>query len=329
MHLLPAVVLLAPIAMVKAQSLPSWGLSPALTASQSLVIPDTAEAFRVPQSYFTGLLRKALIRGADGRAVPLLIEQPVFEQGRAITELIRGRLVDVYWMGTNRQRETELRAIPIPLLRGLVGFRRFVIRKEEVKAFDKIKSLDDLKKFKACQGLDWPDTQIMRTAGLPVRELANIDTVYKYLSKGICDYFPRGYFEIEYELAERANQYPELLSYPGLVLHYPFAIYYFVRRDNNELAEWIENGLKQMAESGELLDFMKQHPLTASSFPLHHPNVLVLSIPNADMEKNTDYTDTHYWFQLEDFTSPKQTQESSSYELFHHDSLLPEALLPR
>lgn len=114
---------------------------PGLANEQSppkLVIPDTAEAFRVPQSYFTGLLRKALIKGADGRPVPLLLEQPVLEQGRATTELIRGRLIDVYWMGTNKQREAELRPIRIPLTRGLVGYRQFVINRDKKALFDQV-----------------------------------------------------------------------------------------------------------------------------------------------------------------------------------------------
>jgi hypothetical protein len=55
----------------------------------ALIVPDTTEAFRLHQSYFTSLLRKALVKGADDRPVPLLLEQPVMDQGRASTELMK------------------------------------------------------------------------------------------------------------------------------------------------------------------------------------------------------------------------------------------------
>jgi hypothetical protein len=272
----------------------------------TLIIPDTTEAFRIHQSYFTSLLRKALVKGADGRPVPLLLEQPVMDQGRATTELIRGRLMDVYWMGTNKQREKDLRAIRIPLVRGLLGFRRFVIHKNQQTVFDKVNNLADLKALKACQALDWPDTAIMRTAGLQVRELANIEIIYKHLSKGTCDYFPRGYFEVESEVAERADLYPDLMIHDQLVLHYPFAIYFFVSPDNEILALWLERGLNRMIDSGELLVFMKKHPLTASLFPLARPGLRIIHIPNPEMEGNTEYENARYWVQPKEFIIRKK-----------------------
>jgi hypothetical protein len=190
-----------------------------------------------------------------------------------------------------------LRAIRIPLVRGLLGFRRFVIHKNQQAVFDKVNNLADLKALRACQALDWPDTVIMRAAGLHVRELVNIETIYKHLSRGTCDYFPRGYFEIESEVAERAHLYPDLIIHDQLVLHYPFAVYFFVSRDNEPLALWIERGLNRMIDSGELLAFMKEHPLTSSLFPLARPGLRIISIPNPEMEGNTDYENTRYWVQ--------------------------------
>ena len=279
---------------------------------RKLIIPDTSEAFRIPQSYFTGLLRKALVNGANGRPVPLLLEQPFVEQGRATSELLRGRLIDVYWMGTNKKRETELRAIPIPLSRGLLGFRRFAIHRDKIPVFDRIRTREDLISLRACQGSNWPDTAIMRASGLSVRELANIDTVYRYLANGTCDYFPRGHYEIEYELAERASLYPHLVVYDGLMLYYPFAMYFFVSHDNEELGKWIEQGLERMIDTGEFLAFMQQHPLTASSFPLARPNSRIIAIPNQEMEGRLDYKNQRYWFQLEDITRAKKTNYSLS-----------------
>ena len=317
--LLLAARILVPVAWLMVFVLPATAQQSASTSStvstapaipDKLIIPDAPDTFRLSQSYFTGLLRKALVNGANGRPVPVLIEQPIMDQGRAAPELIRGRLIDVYWMGTNKKRETDLRAIPIPLSRGLLGFRRFAIHRDKIPVFDKVKTREDLMSLRACQGKSWPDIAILQAAGLPVRELASIDTVYKHLADGTCDYFPRGHYEIEYELAERASLYPHLVSYEGLILYYPFAMYFFVNRDNETLGKWIEDGLERMIDSGEFLAFMQQHPLTAGSFPLARPNSRIIAIPNRDMEEGRGYKNPRYWFQLNDFISQKKTNYS-------------------
>lgn len=269
---------------------------------EAIKIAGVDPRFRVAQDYFAGLLQKALIRGADGRPVPPLLEQQLMEQERATQELIRGRLLDVYWMGTNSFRETHLRAIKIPLTRGLLGYRRFIIDQAAVEKFRAINNIDQLKQLVACQGRGWPDTLILRAAGLRVREISAYDHIYQSLSSGVCDYYPRGYFEVPSELTTFRKDYPGLANENSILLHYPFAIYYFVNRDNEELATWIERGLERMIDSGEFLAFMHQQPLTASIFPLKlGNNWRIFELSNAEVPSDTDYQNPRYWFQPEDF----------------------------
>lgn len=278
-------------------------IPPASALPPVLKIPTPQPDSLVAQDYYKQLLRLALIAGAAGRPVPELQETSSMEQGRAFYELNRGTLVDVYWMGTNIEREQQLRAIRIPLDRGLMGYRRFIIRSDRQFIFDSITHHDQLKKYLGCQGLDWPDVDIMRAADLRVTEVPVLEGLYQQVVAKRCDYFPRGYFEAEPELMQRHKTYPTLMRYDSLVLHYPFTIYFFVKRNNEELATWIEQGLEKMIDDGALLNYMVGHPLTAHVFPLSKttPPKHTIHIANPYLPADTDFTDERYWFQASDF----------------------------
>ncbi|WAJ71765.1 hypothetical protein [Catenovulum adriaticum] len=61
--------------------------------------------------------------------------------------------------------EERLTPIRIPILKGLLGHRIFIIREGEQKRFSRINSFNDLLKLKAGQGKLWSDTQILKSSG--------------------------------------------------------------------------------------------------------------------------------------------------------------------
>jgi hypothetical protein len=96
--------------------------------------------------------------------------------------------------------------------------------------------------------------------------------------------------------------YPELVRYNKLMLHYPFAVYFFTRKENEALALWIEQGLEQMIDDGELLAHMQQQELTRHVFPLQHKSSDPwISIKNPLLSPDTPVNNSRYWFQPEDF----------------------------
>lgn len=288
--------------------------TPAFATPSVVRIPKPQADSTGAQDYYVGLLRQALAKGAAGRAVPTLVETVAMEQGRAVYELNRGAIVDVYWMGTSIEREKKLRAIRIPLDRGLIGYRRFIIRADRQAEFNAVNTSADLKRLLGCQGLDWPDVDIMRSAGLRVTEVAVLEGLYQQVVAKRCDYFPRGLYEALPELAQRHKTYPELMQFQNLVLYYPFAVYFFVRQDNEELALWIEQGLEQMIDSGEFIAYVTSHSLTSHVFPLHQKvsSSRTIHIANPFLPRDTKYTDARYWFQPEDFSAePPPTATSN------------------
>lgn len=271
------------------------------TAAQLLIAKPRSE-FDINHQYYTSLLKKALAKAAGGRAIPELKPTFAMEQGRALRELAKGESLDVFWVGTDLAKEQEFRAIRIPLERGLMGFRKFILRKDSIKKFDAIRSVQQLQQLTACQGAFWPDVEIMRSSGLKVEEAPVYENIFKQLVAKRCDYFPRGLHEGVIELEKRRPLYPQLVRYNKLMLHYPFAVYFFTRKENEALALWIEQGLEQMIDDGELLAHMQQQELTRHVFPLqHHSSDPWISIKNPLLSPDTPVNNSRYWFQPEDF----------------------------
>ena len=274
------------------------------TAPKARVIKIAAAKpeFAIAQDYFVQLLRKALEAGANGRTVPTINETQLMEQDLGVQEMIRGKKVDVYWMGTDLDRERKLRAIRIPLDRGLIGHRRFIIQQRMKGAFDGVADINSLRSYSACQGVDWPDTKVLRNAGLNVREIISFERIFHEVSTLHCEYFPRGYFEGFSEVEQRKATYPDLMFYENLILNYPFALYFFVNPKDEALARWIETGLEKMIDTGEFIKIMENHPLTRGVFPLNKvKNLRWITIENPGMPAGTDYKNPRYWFQPEDF----------------------------
>ncbi len=214
--------------------------APAVYATETAVIsqirvPKPRSEHDVSHQYYMALLRKALQKAAAGRPLPDIVPVAEMEQGRAVRELEKGQILDLFWMGTDRDKEQQLRAIRIPLERGLMGFRMLTIRRNQIDKFSQISSLQQLHKLTACQGLSWPDTKILQNAGLKVQTSPVYENLFKQVNAGRCDYFPRGLHEGQTELRERIALYPDLVRSPNLILHYPFAIYFFTGKQNEAL----------------------------------------------------------------------------------------------
>lgn len=299
--LLSGSCLFALMAMAQPAELSTELLTPKSIPSE-IRIPQPRSQYDLSQRYYVELLEKALIKGANGRAVPRIKPTLMMEQGRATRELLKGDLIDLFWVGTDVEKEQELRAIRIPLERGLMGFRKFTIRKDRQSDFDQIKNLQQLQQLTACQGAYWPDINILIAAKLPVIAAPVYENIFKQLVAGRCDYFPRGLHEGVVELKQRSALYPDLIRYHDIMLHYPFAVYFFTTKQQEALALWLEQGLEEMITDGELLEHMQQHGLTGHVFPLHtHNSKHWLQLPNPGLAPHTDPTNRRYWFVPADF----------------------------
>lgn len=169
-------------------------------------------------------------------------------QSRAILQLAAQSDIDVLWSMTSKQREQDLLPIRIPLDKGLLGWRLFLITPKRQSKLSLVKTLPDLKKFTATQGHDWPDTDILRANGLRVEGSPHYEFLFTMLEKGAVDYFPRSVLEIWDE--EKKHRHQGLIIEQSLVLQYPTAMYFFVNKHNTKLAMLLERGLRAALQDG-------------------------------------------------------------------------------
>ena len=74
-----------------------------------------------------------------------------YEQGRLFLTLKENKNIDIIWAGISLERDRNFLSVKIPLTKGLLGYRLFIINKKNRKLFDSIKNINDLKKLRACQ----------------------------------------------------------------------------------------------------------------------------------------------------------------------------------
>jgi hypothetical protein len=247
--------------------------------------------------YFHDLLRILLDR-TQAAYGPVRVE-PVrdkLSQGRLLAELKAGR-IDVTWTGTSIEREQEVRPIRIPIDMGLIGQRVPVIRADRAADFAQVRNVEDLRRFTACQGAQWPDVDILDAAGLPQVTYVHFDQLYAMLRAGRCDYFARGLAEVAGEFAIYGG--PDLLVFDRLVIAYPMPVYFFVAPGRERLAQRLETGLRDMLADGSLLALLSTHPSTQGAFPLDRFNTAtVIRLANPTLPVDTPLADPALWLNV-------------------------------
>lgn len=182
--------------------------------------------------------------------------------GRAIDYLKRGdeKTVNVLWTTTSKEREALMLPIRIPIRKGLLGYRIFLIRKQDKEKFAAIKSIEELKKLKVGQGHIWNDVKIFQANGFGLVKGSSYEGLFEMLCKGRFDYFSRGINEAPTEYETRKGKLPNLWVEETILLYYPWPKYFFTSKKNPTLAIQIEQGLKMMINDGSFdKHFFKYH----------------------------------------------------------------------
>jgi hypothetical protein len=205
--------------------------------------------------YFISLLHAALQR--SGARYALIQTQSEMVQSRALLEMASNDPgIDVFWTMTDPQREKALLPIRVPLDRGLIGWRLCLTRAADRDRLRDVLDLKDLARLTAGQMHDWPDTAVLRANGLPVQVSTHYQGLFQMLSAGRFDYFPRSIFEIDAELDSFADQ--KLVIDPYLLLHYPAALYMFVRPGRPRLAADLTRGMNALVADGSFERLSRQ-----------------------------------------------------------------------
>ncbi|NRA72302.1 MAG: hypothetical protein HRU24_14890 [Gammaproteobacteria bacterium] len=279
----------------------NYAITPIVLATTQLRYPPAQDKNNITHDYIVGLLALILDKTSKEYGGMEVIDSTFMTQGRAEIELQRGTNVDVVSFGSSIERENKFLAIKIPILRGILGFRMSIIRKDFESEFSQIKTIDDLKKYSACQGMHWPDSDILEAAELKVIRNASHESLFRQVVAKRCDYFPRSVQEGPLEIALKTKKYPELMFYRHLIIHYPYPAYFFVSKNNNALHQRLFKGFNLAIEDGSFQRYLHSHIGTKDVFPASKwLNNTIVEITNPLLSEGTDIDNSLYWIRSKD-----------------------------
>ncbi|OXS16602.1 hypothetical protein CGX12_02915 [Zobellella denitrificans] len=244
--------------------------------------------------YYRQVLELALEKSGEPFTLnPVPLNESQF---RIAQMLFRGNPVNLAWMGTSSEYEQKLLPVRVPLMRGLSGFRVLIINRSRQPEFSQVQSLADLAAFTGVQGIGWSDIEVLKGAGLNI-SAARRTTILDMLNRDQhVDYYPRSPVEAFGELAAQGQDYPQLMVEPRLLLHYPFAVYFFVSPEAPRLAEALTRGLERAYSDGSFMALFERHPLIRDSLrQLQAEQRLRLELANPDLTEATRRLPDHYW----------------------------------
>ena len=261
-------------------------------ATWTITYPRPIDDSDARAQYPIALLKLALDK--TGVNYELRPSDRILLTGKAMRQLRENREVNVVWSMTDSQREKELTPIRIPIAKGLIGLRVFVINQNKKAKFDDVLSLTDMRKLVPIQGEEWPDTKILQANGFNVFTVPEFREAYDMIKQGKGDFFPRSVMEVDAELeveGRRNNLYLE----PSMALYYPTAMYYFVSSSNKTLANLIETGLDRAIEDGSFdALFESTYAPILASLGVNERKIFTLENPLLPIE--TPLTNSALWY---------------------------------
>lgn len=250
----------------------------------------SAEHFRLAianddDQYIGNILELALTE-ADGHHTVELIDRVILAQNRALRSLTDEKArYDVHYSGYDPDREQELTMVPFPITLGMLGHRLLAVREEDQNLFAGVQTLDGLRKVAILgSGIDWPDTTVLKSAGLTVAT-ASDNNLWPMLARGRFNAYPRGINEIIPEIESHGSGQHDtgLIIDPHIMLVYRYDHFFFLARDNTHKAAIIEQGMKRALANGKLhhlLDSEPQLHTIMEELRTHPRRIIRLENPN-------------------------------------------------
>ncbi len=281
----------SPLALILLLSCISWG-----SAGVELT-EEPKEVFypgQVRNEYYIDLLRLALSYPCQQhyQLLPSKLELP---KKRAFDLMNKHAGIDVMYGSATNERIAEYRAVPFPIMRGLMGLRVALVSKDRKNTLQHIHSLSTLAQLRVGQFATWSDTEILKANGFNVEAGSDLGGLYHMLARGRIDYFPRSVLEVQFNQQEFADLQLEIDPY--VLIYYPTAVYFYVAKDNEPLAETLLCGLEHAQRDGKLTALFNQY-YSGLLQQLNLENRRVIRLKNPLLPTNVPLERPELWLAL-------------------------------
>lgn len=216
-----------------------------------------------------------------------------------LQESTKSGTIDVIWTATNKELEEELTPVRIPLEKGLLGHRIFIVHRDNKNLLANVETLDDLKKFTIGQGRGWTDAEILRANGFKVILAPKYESLFYMVDGKRFQLFPRGVNEPHTEIEKRKDL--DLAIDDHVMLVYKMPYYFFVNPAKKQLADDIEAGLNAAIEDGSFDKFFYADETTQKVIKNVTSNGRhIFELVNPNLPPKTQLTNPKLWIKFED-----------------------------
>lgn len=168
--------------------------------------------------------------------------------------VFRSKGIDIFGTvaGNTKLANEKKILIPLPLMKGLLGYRILIIRAADKEKFTAIKSAQQLQQLRLGIPSTWADAELFRQNGYKVEEKGSFDDLFTRLENNEFDYVSFGANEVAGVFSGRAAQSGKLIVDASLLVYYPFPLVFYVNPNNKVLAARVTQGLQAISSNGEL-----------------------------------------------------------------------------
>ncbi len=158
----------------------------------------------------------------------------------------------------------KLRMIPVPLDRGLLGYRVNLLLKSQRDKLANVHTVSDLALYSMGQNEGWMDVAIYRAVGIPTKEIKSWSNgeFAEQMEAGFLDLFPLGLEEtLSFFLPHFQQRYPQLTIDPYILVRYPWFRFVWVspQSDADELYQALQRGFDIIARNGTFVKVWNQY----------------------------------------------------------------------
>jgi len=211
---------------------------------------------------------------------------------RALQQLADGTKLQVVAGSLSGERAKNFYPIPIPLVKGLLGWRISLVNKNNQNILKDVKSLAQLSTLTGGGHHSWSDTKVLESNNLKVLKSDSVRGLFRMLDKSRFDYFPRSAIKINKDL--KSNDNYDIAIDPYVLIKYPHAYVYFVNTEQAKLAKDIESGLLKAKADGSFDQIFDKHYGTQVTELLSQSRTVIeLDNPSFPLPKILDNND--FW----------------------------------
>lgn len=209
--------------------------------------------------------------------IPVILKAVGIENQEQHITLLDNFAIDVFTSAATPELEQQYRAVKYPIYKEMQGYRLLLVRNQDVNRLAGVTSIEHLKHFIVGQGTNWIETKMYRSAGFEVNTSRDYNRLFTMLARGRFDIFPRSSLEIwdEYESYKHLG----LAIDQHILLHYPLALYFYLRKSDEDKAAILDKGFETAINNGSFDALFAKH-FGLFEQKMNKANRRVIEIPN-------------------------------------------------